>query len=48
MKHADLFEYYDPDTGNPCPKAAPIFGWSAALFIDLVLQEMRDNEQGGI
>ncbi|MDR3574239.1 MAG: trehalase family glycosidase [Anaerolineaceae bacterium] len=44
MKHADLFEYYDPDTGEPCPKAAPIFGWSAALFIDLVLQEMQEMQ----
>ncbi|MHC1782075.1 MAG: amylo-alpha-1,6-glucosidase [Anaerolineaceae bacterium] len=37
--HPDIHEYYDSRTGEPCPKAAPIFGWSAALFIDLVLQE---------
>jgi len=32
-----IFEYYHPQTGAPCPGAAPIFGWSAALFIDLLL-----------
>jgi putative isomerase len=35
----DIHEYYNSQTGEPCPKAAPIFGWSAALFIDLALQE---------
>jgi putative isomerase len=34
----DIYEYYNPETGAPPPKAAPIFGWSAALFIDLALQ----------
>jgi putative isomerase len=38
-RHADIHEYYDARTGEPCPKAAPIFGWSAALFIDLAVQE---------
>jgi glycogen debranching enzyme len=33
-----IFEYYNPETGAPAPSAAPIFGWSAALFIDLILQ----------
>ncbi len=37
--HADIHEYYNALTGKPCPKAAPVFGWSASLFIDLVLQE---------
>ncbi|WP_029214410.1 amylo-alpha-1,6-glucosidase, partial [Kallotenue papyrolyticum] len=34
----DIYEYYHPETGAAPPKAAPIFGWSAALFIDLALQ----------
>ncbi len=37
-RHRDIFEYYDPLTGEPAPKAASLFGWSAALFIELVLQ----------
>jgi len=35
----DLYEYYHPETGTADPQAASIFGWSAALFIDLVLQQ---------
>lgn len=38
-KQTDIHEYYDASSGEPCPKAAPVFGWSAALFIDLVNQE---------
>lgn len=34
----DIFEYYNPETGNPAHKAANTFGWSSALFIDMVLQ----------
>jgi putative isomerase len=39
MDLPDFYEYYNPLTGEPGSKAAPIFGWSAALFIDLALQE---------
>ncbi len=39
MDLPDFYEYYNPLTGTPGSKAAPIFGWSAALFIDLALQE---------
>ncbi len=39
MQHPDIYEYYHPLTGERPPKAAPIFGWSAAVFIDLALQE---------
>ena len=39
MLFPDFYEYYNPLTGEPGAKAAPIFGWSAALFIDLALQE---------
>jgi len=39
MNLPDFYEFYNPLTGAPGSKAAPIFGWSAALFIDLALQE---------
>jgi putative isomerase len=34
----DIYEYYHPESGTNPPKAAPIFGWSAAAFIDLAIQ----------
>jgi glycogen debranching enzyme len=39
MSFPDFYEYYNPLTGMPGKKAAPVFGWSAALFIDMALQE---------
>lgn len=33
-----IYEFYDPERGKPPEKAVPMFGWSAALFIDLCLQ----------
>ncbi|MBN1310477.1 MAG: hypothetical protein JXB30_03585 [Anaerolineae bacterium] len=44
MKHNDIYEYYNPETGDPPPNAAPLFGWSAAIFIDLAIHASR----GGI
>jgi len=38
MRHKDMYEFYDPETGEPGPTAAPAFGWSAALFIDLAIE----------
>jgi len=38
MRHKDIYEFYNPETGEPGLTAAPAFGWSAALFIDLVIQ----------
>jgi glycogen debranching enzyme len=37
----DLSEYFNPITGETPPKAAPMFGWTAALFIDLAIQSAR-------
>jgi glycogen debranching enzyme len=45
-RHGDIYEYYNPESGAHPPGAAPTFGWSAALFIDLALQATRE-EQGG-
>ncbi len=41
MSQNDIYEYYHPDTGEAPPKAAPMFGWSAACFIDLVIRRSR-------
>jgi glycogen debranching enzyme len=41
MRHNDIYEYYNPETGNPPPHAASVFGWSSAVFIDLALQASR-------
>ncbi len=44
MMHDDIYEYYHPMTGEHPPKAAPMFGWSAALFIQLALDETRAHK----
>ena len=41
----DIYEYYNPIDGSNPPKAAAIFGWSAALFIDLVIQANQGQEK---
>lgn len=42
--HADIYEYYHPESGEIPPKAAPIFGWSSAIFIELALQATKEIE----
>ncbi len=37
----DIYEYYEPRTGKAPPKAASIYGWSSALFIEMVIQESQ-------
>ena len=44
MKHPGLFEYYNADTGEPPERAASMFGWTAAVFIDLALQATAEQE----
>lgn len=39
LRQPDIYEYYHPQTGEKPPKAVSCFGWSAALFIDLLLDE---------
>jgi putative isomerase len=34
----DVYEYYHPEDGSKPPKAACIFGWSSAVFIDLAIE----------
>ncbi|MFN2187175.1 MAG: MGH1-like glycoside hydrolase domain-containing protein, partial [Candidatus Promineifilaceae bacterium] len=35
MRHHSIYEYYNALTGEPPDTAADIFGWTAAVFIDL-------------
>ncbi len=41
MLHDDIYEYYHPETGAPPPKAAPVFGWTSAVFVDLAIEASR-------
>ncbi len=41
MRHDDLYEYYNPETGERPPKAASVFGWSSAIFVDLAIKASR-------
>ncbi len=41
QQHADIYEYYNPLTGMPPPKAAGIFGWTSAVFVDLAIRASR-------
>ncbi len=38
MSQPGIFEYYSAETGAPPLRAASIFGWTAAIFIDLALE----------
>ncbi len=39
----DIYEYYHPETGANPPKAASVFGWSSAVYIDLAIQASREE-----
>jgi hypothetical protein len=41
----DIYEYYDPVSGENPPSAASMFGWSSAVFIDLAIQAAREKSQ---
>lgn len=38
MASDGMYEYYNADTGEPPASAAAIFGWTAAVFIDLAIR----------
>ena len=44
-RHTSIYEYYDSATGDPASNAADIFGWTAAVFIDLAIQASESLEQ---
>ena len=41
MHENDIYEYYNPETGTAPPRAASVFGWSSAVFVDLAIQASR-------
>lgn len=41
MTQNDIYEYYNPETGIAPPRAASVFGWSSAVFIDLAIKASR-------
>jgi glycogen debranching enzyme len=43
MGHPGIYEYYNADTGEPPATAAAIFGWTAAVFIDLAIRASQDS-----
>jgi glycogen debranching enzyme len=43
MRHNDIYEYYHPETGDPPPDAASVFGWSSAVFVDLAIKASRGD-----
>jgi putative isomerase len=42
MSQDSIFEYYNALTGEAPQTAADVFGWTAAVFIDLAIQASRD------
>jgi glycogen debranching enzyme len=47
MNQPGIYEYYNAETGKPPKKAANVFGWTAAVFIDLALR-LPDEKNGRI
>jgi putative isomerase len=43
--HGDIHEYYHPETGEPCKLAASLFGWTAAMIIELSIQATRSSNE---
>lgn len=43
----DIYEYYQPETGDGPPRAASTFGWSSALFIEMAIEASHEAERGG-
>ncbi len=47
MEHDSIYEYYHAESGKPPEGAADIFGWTAAVFIDLAIQASQEEEDHG-
>jgi len=43
----DIYEYYQPETGDGPPRAASTFGWSSALFIEMAIDASREAQGSG-
>jgi hypothetical protein len=46
MNHNSIYEYYNALSGEPPDTAADIFGWTAAVFIDLAIQASDADAKG--
>jgi hypothetical protein len=46
-RNEGIYEFYDPERGTPPTRAVPMFGWSAALFVDLCLQPGAQTHRPG-
>ena len=44
MGQPSIYEYYNTSDGHPPESAADIFGWTAAVFIDLAIQASASND----
>lgn len=44
MRHKNIYEYYNGETGDAPSTAADIFGWTAAVFIDMAIEASREEE----
>ena len=45
MDNAGMHEFYNSKTGKPSQKAAEVFGWTAAVFIDLAISCSQEEEK---
>jgi len=45
MGQPGIYEYYHAETGEPPSTAAEVFGWTAAVLIDLAIQASREEEE---
>ncbi len=37
----DIYEFYNAENGLPPPRSANIFGWTAAVYIDLAIRSSK-------
>jgi putative isomerase len=45
MRNGDIYEYYHPETGRQCLRAASVFGWSSAVYVDLAIRASREDRE---
>lgn len=48
MSHNTIYEYYNSLNGEAPSSAADIFGWTAAVFIDLAIEASRQEEKDAL
>jgi len=46
MANTGIYEYYSSENGKPPLSAAPMFGWTSAVFIELSLQATKELGSG--